>query len=148
MSKNTAVVVTSKKAGGIRVCDMNVWMSNFCICIIDDCMDIDVPLIDVQFSRFSLSNGSKEKNENGGMSGLFDTGAQGSAEFALNIDYYNRLLSGWEPLVEPWLARLNWKLKASKNVLTVTSMDVLNVNITNPFIELIISMQKIRQFFF
>jgi vacuolar protein sorting-associated protein 13D len=138
------VVVPPKKVGGIMLSDMNVWMSNFCICIIDDCMDIDVPLIDIQFSRFSLSNGCKESNSSmadGGPVRLFSPGAQGSAEFALNIDYYNRLLSGWEPLVEPWLARLNWKLKASKNVFTMTSMDVLNVNITNPFIELIISMQ-------
>ena len=62
---------------------------------------------------------------------------QGSAEFGLNVDYYNRLLSGWEPLVEPWLARLNWKLKPNSNSFTLTSMDVLNLNITNPFIDLI-----------
>ena len=64
---------------------------------------------------------------------------QGSAEFGLNIDYYNRLLSGWEPLVEPWLARLNWKIRNNKNCYTLTSMDILNLNITNPFIDLITS---------
>jgi hypothetical protein len=62
---------------------------------------------------------------------------RGSVEFALNIDYYNRLLSGWEPLVEPWLSRFNWNLKLEANSLTITSMDVFNVNVTNPFIELI-----------
>ena len=55
----------------------------------------------------------------------------------MNIDYYNRLLSGWEPLLEPWLARLNWTLKANGNSFTLTSMDALNINITNPFVELI-----------
>jgi hypothetical protein len=116
-------------------------------------MDIDVPLVDIQFNRFSFLNSCKQplqqqlsntnnNNNSGGVvvaNGLFGTGAQGSAEFALNIDYYNRLLSGWEPLVEPWLARLNWKLKSTTNVFTITSMDVLNVNVTNPFIELITS---------
>jgi vacuolar protein sorting-associated protein 13D len=129
------------------VSELNAWISNFCICIIDDCMDIDVPLVDIQLNRFTLSNGCKlgigctsEGNESLGIaSGLFGTGAQGSAEFALNVDYYNRLLSGWEPLVEPWLARLNWKLKPNTNVFTMTSMDVLNLNVTNPFIELITS---------
>ena len=132
-------------SGGLIISDLNVWMSNFCICIIDDCMGIDIPLIDIQFSRFSLLNSSRSINSdksssstiNKSNSGLFGVGSQGSAEFALNIDYYNRLLSGWEPLVEPWLARLNWKLKTDKNICTVTSMDVLNVNLTNPFLELI-----------
>lgn len=62
---------------------------------------------------------------------------QGYAEFALNLNYFNRFLSGWEPLIEPWLARVNWKLKPTKNVLTITSMDVLNINVTNTFVQLI-----------
>jgi len=103
-------------------------MSNFCLCIIDDCKDVDIPLTDIQFNRIKLVH-SFVVNQ--------DIGGQGSAEFSLNIDYYNRLLSGWEPLIEPWLARLNWRLKQTANSFTLTSMDVLNVNVTNPFIDLI-----------
>jgi len=103
-------------------------MCNFCLCIIDDCKDVDVPLTDVQFNRIKLVH-SFGLNQ--------DSGGQGSAEFSLNVDYYNRLLSGWEPLVEPWLARLNWRFKHAANSFTLTSMDVLNVNVTNPFMDLI-----------
>lgn len=141
---NTSTTTSIKPTAMISVVEMSIWMTNFCLCIIDDCNDIDVPLIDIQFSRFNLlsnyQRSPSDMNETVGVAGLnrlFGPGGQGSAEFAVNIDFYNRLLSGWEPLLEPWLARLNWKLKPDKNVVTVTSMDVLNVNLTNPFIELI-----------
>ena len=111
---------------------LKITMTNFCICIIDDCKDVDIPLVDIQFNRIKLVH--YLSNETEGSIGLFE---QGSAEFGLNIDYYNRLLSGWEPLVEPWLARLNWRFKPNTNSFTLTSMDVLNINVTNPFIDLI-----------
>lgn len=122
--------VTTPKARFAQ--SLKISMSNFCICIIDDCKDVDIPLADIQFNRIKLVH--YLSNETDGSLGSFD---QGSAEFGLNIDYYNRLLSGWEPLVEPWLARLNWRFKANTNSFTLTSMDVLNVNVTNPFIDLI-----------
>ena len=103
-------------------------MENFCICIIDDCKDVDIPLTDIQFNHMKMVHFMKKDDSNMMLE-------QGSAEFGLNVDYYNRLLSGWEPLVEPWLARLNWKIKNNKNCFTLTSMDILNVNITNPFID-------------
>lgn len=112
-------------------------MSNFCICIIDDCKDVDIPLTDIQFDRIKLVHyfGNEFRSDSSDLG--TNTAEQGSAEFGLNVDYYNRLLSGWEPLVEPWLARLNWRFKSNQNSFTLTSMDVLNVNITNPFIDLI-----------
>ena len=98
---------SNKSAGAVGnssnliITEMNVWISNFCICIIDDCMDIDVPLVDIQFNRFSLSNGCKmtagsdNKETVGVASGMFGTGAQGSAEFALNVDYSIEALGGF-----------------------------------------------------
>ena len=91
-------------------------------------LDVDVPLTDIQLRHLKLVHHFNTE---------LASYEQGSAEFGLNVDYYNRLLSGWEPLVEPWLARLNWKLKPNSNCFTLTSMDVLNLNITNPFIDLI-----------
>jgi vacuolar protein sorting-associated protein 13D len=110
-------------------------MVNFCICIIDDCKDVDIPLTDIQFNRIKLVHNFPI--EIGKKRVIANTAEHGSAEFGLNVDYYNRLLSGWEPLVEPWLARLNWNFKPHTNSFTLTSMDVLNMNITNPFIDLI-----------
>lgn len=112
----------------IQISDLNIWIISFSICLIDDCNDLDVPLSDIQFNRFSLSHQLVDVSLLSG---------QGSVEFVLNVDYYNRLLSGWEPLIEPWLARLNWKFKPTSNVYTLTSMDVLNLNLTNPFIQIV-----------
>lgn len=129
--QNNAPATTGKFS--LHLVDMNMWMGNFCFCIIDDCNDIDIPLVDLQFNRFNLVYTFASA-----ATATAASTSHGSAEFALNIDYYNRLLSGWEPLVEPWLARVDWKYKPTKNIYTLTSMDVLNVNLTNTFMHLIV----------
>lgn len=66
------------------------------ICIIDDCGDSDVPLLELSFSQLNLYQLLPE----------FDIKdpiyPQGSLECVLTSDYYNRVLSGWEPVIEPW----------------------------------------------
>jgi hypothetical protein len=61
--------------------------SHICVCVIDDCRDSDVPLLELSVSQLAL-----EQEVNGG----------GIAKCILASDYYNRLLSGWEPFIEPW----------------------------------------------
>ena len=114
------------------ISDINLTMNNFLILVIDDCMDIDIPLLELQFYRLRIIQSTDKSLD------IFSVG-HGSSEFALNISYYNRLLSGWEPLLEPWLSRFDWKLKAAKKCFTLTSMDVLNMNISNPLIDLMLS---------
>lgn len=104
-----------------RFIALNVKIRNFNFYINDD---FYIPLMDIQLSKFNLYNKFKSQHE-------------GSAEFSLKVNYFNRLLSGWEPLLESWLSCFNWKLKADKNVLTLTSPNILNVNLTNTFIMLI-----------
>ena len=116
-----------------RVKVINLTMNRFCLSIIDDCKDVDVPLIDVQFNSFKLFHSLPDTT----LKNIDQLVSNGNAEFSLNIDYYNRLLSGWEPLVETWLAQLNWKFKHDKNSVTLTSMGTLNINLTNAFIDLI-----------
>lgn len=38
----------------------------------------------------------------------FESLIGGSLVFRLSLDYYNRLLSGWEPLMEPWRLKASW----------------------------------------
>ena len=38
----------------------------------------------------------------------FESLIGGSLVFRLSLDYYNRLLSGWEPLIEPWRLKASW----------------------------------------
>ena len=61
--------------------------SNICVCVIDDCRDSDVPLVELSVSQLALEQ---------------EVGGGGTAKCILASDYYNRLLSGWEPFIEPW----------------------------------------------
>jgi len=61
--------------------------SHICVCVIDDCRDSDVPLLELSVSQLAL-----EQEVDGG----------GTAKCIVASDYYNRLLSGWEPFIEPW----------------------------------------------
>lgn len=124
-------------SSSLNISEMNVSIGEFYFGLIDDCNEINIPLFDMHLNRFHLfqklaSSSSFNPSINPG-----SIQKQGSAEFSLNLNYFNRFLSGWEPLVEPWLARVNWKLRPTKNILTITSMDVLNINVTNTFVQLI-----------
>ncbi|KZC09178.1 Vacuolar protein sorting-associated protein 13D [Dufourea novaeangliae] len=98
------------------------------ICIIDDCRDADVPLLEITLLDFSLRQNCTGP---GLMSSTF------------SIDYYNRVLSGWEPFVEPWRATVQWEqtltnsLNLKRLLMSIDSQDSVNVNITSTFIELI-----------
>lgn len=58
-------------------------------------------------------------------------------------DYYNRILSGWEPLIEPWKCDSSWNysigaasIHPNRLQLRINSDDMLKLNITNTIIEL------------
>ncbi|XP_047110726.1 vacuolar protein sorting-associated protein 13D [Schistocerca piceifrons] len=99
--------------------------------IIDDCRDADVPLFELTFLQLQLKQ---------------ELGGAGNSSFCLCGDYYNRLLSGWEPFLEPWGCQLTWNhtpsspsspspLENRLNV-NITSVDILNVNITSTIVDL------------
>ncbi|CAD1471583.1 unnamed protein product, partial [Heterotrigona itama] len=98
------------------------------ICIIDDCRDADVPLLEISLQDLNLR---QERVGPGTVSATF------------SINYYNRVLSGWEPFVEPWRSTLRWEhvltnsLDATRLQMSVDSQDSVNVNITSTLIELI-----------
>ncbi|CAB3365707.1 Hypothetical predicted protein [Cloeon dipterum] len=100
------------------------------ICIIDDCRDADVPLLEISLAQLSLKQllGTNRLVDNGQM------------ECHLTIDYYNRLLSGWEPLVEPWRTKFTWEWQELVPVpyfrLHVDADDTLSFNLTDSFISL------------
>jgi vacuolar protein sorting-associated protein 13D len=60
---------------------------HICVCVIDDCRDSDFPILELSVSQLSL------KQE-------MDVG--GTVKFILASDYFNHVLSGWEPFIEPW----------------------------------------------
>ncbi|KAM4646860.1 intermembrane lipid transfer protein VPS13D isoform 5-T7 [Amazona ochrocephala] len=99
-----------------------------CICFIDDCMDCDVPLAELTFSRLNFLQHLRANPE-------------GYARFTLSGDYYNRELSGWEPFIEPWQCSVSWQQQASSRLhpsrlkLEVKAEHRLDINITSVFME-------------
>lgn len=67
------------------------------LCIIDDCGDADVPLLEL-----SLSNMNLLQHLTVDELCSFEMEKRGAVECVLTSDYYNRFLSGWEPVIEPW----------------------------------------------
>ncbi|XP_020286741.1 vacuolar protein sorting-associated protein 13D isoform X3 [Pseudomyrmex gracilis] len=98
------------------------------ICIIDDCRDADVPLLEITLADFSMEKMTQQP-------GLL------SATFS--VDYYNRVLSGWEPFIEPWQANIRWEQMLTSSLdpkrlhLSIDSNDSVNVNVTLTLVELV-----------
>ncbi|XP_058265240.1 intermembrane lipid transfer protein VPS13D isoform X5 [Hemibagrus wyckioides] len=107
---------------------VEVKAESVCICFIDDCLDCDVPLAELTFSRLSVLQRIGSTQE-------------GKASFILSGDYYNRELSGWEPFIEPWPCVLNWQQQAagrlhpSRLKLGVQAKQRLDMNITSVLLE-------------
>lgn len=133
------------------------------ICVIDDCKDADVPLLELSFAELkgrqdfgtlaeyqnvassshahSRTNSMASASNAGGVTNVGYKGGYLTCVFA--SDYYNRDLSGWEPLIEPWKCESNWNcsvgassIQPNRLHLVVKSVDVLKLNITSTIIDL------------
>ncbi|KAG5879440.1 hypothetical protein JTB14_025696 [Gonioctena quinquepunctata] len=106
------------------------------VCIIDDCGDSDVPLVELSLSKLCLYQLLPKFSANDYIH------PRGHVEGHLESDYYNRVLSGWEPFLEPWKCKITWERIISqalwKNRLTVKvkSEESFNINVTSTLIEL------------
>lgn len=77
------------------ICGIELKCNFLSLCVIDDCRDADVPLLEIGVHTLELTQNCIENF--------------GSAECVLSGDYYNRALSGWEPFLEPWKCMLSWQ---------------------------------------
>uniref|UniRef100_A0A8C0Q3Q3 UBA domain-containing protein n=1 Tax=Canis lupus familiaris TaxID=9615 RepID=A0A8C0Q3Q3_CANLF len=106
---------------------VEVKAESVCICFIDDCMDCDVPLAELTFSRLTFLQHVR-------------TSPEGYAHFTLSGDYYNRALSGWEPFIEPWPCSVSWQQQAASRLhpprlkLEAKAKPRLDINITSVLI--------------
>ena len=66
----------------VRICSLSV-------CLIDDCINRDVPLLDFSLSDLQAEHVLKDKS-------------RGKAQANFAGDYYNRNITAWEPVIEPW----------------------------------------------
>ncbi|XP_055550000.1 intermembrane lipid transfer protein Vps13D isoform X2 [Wyeomyia smithii] len=127
------------------------------ICIIDDCRDADVPFVELSLNKLDLRQemGQCLPSTTADVNDLDSTVAieafsttfagykAGRLTGVFASDYYNRALSGWEPLIEPWKVDTQWgyslgQTGASRNRLNlkVESNDTLRLNVTSTLIEL------------
>ncbi|CAH1239855.1 VPS13D [Branchiostoma lanceolatum] len=124
-----------RQEGGMRLSGIMVTANCACLCLIDDCKDSDVPLAEVALHELMFVQY---------LEGL----VKGSLNCALTVDYYNRELSGWEPLVEPWKSQFGLTKQPESDVqpsalqIRITAEDRLNLNITSSFLDQYTSTQK------
>ncbi|XP_071393480.1 intermembrane lipid transfer protein VPS13D [Centroberyx affinis] len=107
---------------------VEVKAESVCICFIDDCLDCDIPLAELTFSRLYVLQRIGSTQE-------------GNASFTLSGDYYNRELSGWEPFIEPWPCFLTWQQQAAGRLhpprlkMGIRAKQRLDINITSVLLE-------------
>lgn len=123
-------------AQALEVNSVTINANSISVCIIDDCLDADVPLLEVSLSKLKLTQKIHTKDES------TITFYEGEIDSAIACDYYNRRLSGWEPTIEPWNFTAVWKysknLAAKKTCLSIQtdSTQILKVNVTSTLLEL------------
>ncbi|CAG7684383.1 unnamed protein product [Allacma fusca] len=122
-----------------QLSDIEIKCSFLSLCVIDDCKDADVPLLEVAVTGLELVQNCLDNS--------------GQAECHLSADYYNRELSGWEPVLESWKCLVLWKkneigqlglispgnefpTKSPELELSVSSRQVMNINITSTLLNL------------
>ncbi|KAM4563375.1 intermembrane lipid transfer protein VPS13D isoform 4-T4 [Odontesthes bonariensis] len=107
---------------------LEIKAESVCICFIDDCLDCDIPLAELTFSRLYVLQRIGSTQE-------------GNASFTLSGDYYNRELSGWEPFIEPWPCFLSWQQQAAGRLhpprfkMGIRAKQRLDINMTSVLLE-------------
>ncbi|CAH0718677.1 unnamed protein product, partial [Brenthis ino] len=143
------------------------------LCVIDDCLDSDVPLLEVALNELQVEQDLRNVEESfedpllvstpsGGVGPLAILGSAnteaggdggrgeeavgaggGCLRAQLSVDYYNRILSGWEPVIEPWRFSALWEHTLSSGLararvqLDVRSADTLDTNLTSALVDLV-----------
>jgi len=94
------------------------------LCLIDDCLDANIPLLNLNLTIIKLNIIE------------YETYRFQQADFQLNIDYYNRLLSGYEPFIELWPLQMTFKTSNNLTSLIICSNHLLNINYTKTMHQL------------
>lgn len=116
----------------LKINTIEIKASRITLCVIDDCKDADVPLLDLSLTHLEMSHDVD-----------FNDTCQGKMKAIFCSDYFNRALSGWEPIIESWRFDATWSFcltqlpkHQSRLNLKINSNDVLKLNITGTLMEL------------
>ncbi|KAG1679362.1 Vacuolar protein sorting-associated protein 13D [Nymphon striatum] len=128
MTSNQIFKMSNNK---FSISEIELRVALVCLCLIDDCKDADVPLIELSLSDMCFNMNIEQSPQ------------IGTLDFILGCDYYNRQCSAWEPCIEPWACKINYFHDTSKIRLKLKADDILNVNITSSLLELSQSVHNI-----
>lgn len=124
---------------GTNISTVEVRANRISICVIDDCKDADVPLLELSLTHLEMSQDVNFKDR----SPLTGNIREGHLKTIFASDYFNRALSGWEPIVEPWKCEAGWSYSLaqlpshqSRLNLKVKSGEVLRVNMTSTLMDI------------
>ena len=117
---------------------IEVRIQNGTLCLIDDCNETDVPLLELNTKDFRLMQHNSDQLK------------EGFSQMAFSCDYFNSALSGWEPFLENCKFQMSWNLiERPFHIKTLDShytkkiafqfevKELLNINISSHFAELI-----------
>jgi len=130
----SALEPTPSSSKEIKIRAIEIRTGCLSLCIIDDCRDADVPLLEVATSQLILRQTIDALQANG----------EGSINCQFSVDYYNRILSGWEPFVEPFKCHARWDFlpfvntdqQQQRRSIFFDTEEVVNVNFTRALLEL------------
>nr|XP_054769178.1 intermembrane lipid transfer protein VPS13D-like [Lytechinus pictus] len=119
----------------MEIAGIEVRAGSLAITLIDDCGNIDIPLIEISCQNLNFFQ-------------KLLPSAQGQASCVLSADYYHRSLSGWEPCLEPWKCNVEWIQQAASQMygeklfIQMKVNDRLDLNVTSALIDLYSNTKK------
>jgi vacuolar protein sorting-associated protein 13D len=125
-----------KNDNSMKLNSLEVLMGTLNMCLIDDYLNHDVPLLELTLSTLQATNS-------------ISSVVEGKSLTTLSLDYYNRNISSWEPIIEPWKLQLMWHKisqfctdldtneKPDRISLKITSPEILNINLTTSLLHLL-----------
>ncbi|XP_048580764.1 intermembrane lipid transfer protein VPS13D isoform X3 [Nematostella vectensis] len=130
--ENATPIIPAKQGDGEgwQFAGFEVRAGTVCVCLIDDCGDTDVPLIELSTQGLYFWHDLQATGD-------------GAANCTLTVEYYNRMVSGWEPWIEPWKCQLHWQQqqktkKTPKRLLVkLDAPDRLDITVTTVLINMI-----------
>lgn len=136
LTQNASPAITQDQTNLNQINIRGIEVRTGCIslCVIDDCRDADLPLIEIAMSQLLLRQSLDALQING----------EGCMSCQFAIEYYNRVLSGWEPFIEPFQCHVRWNFLPFVSPVSsrqhpsiyFETKDVVNVTCTRALLEL------------
>lgn len=132
----STTAVKQHDVGKIKVCGIEINADCISLCVIDNYHDTDSPLLEGMAHTVHIRQTVDATQANG----------EGSVNcHQLAVEYYNRVLSGWEPLIEPFKFHLRWNFLPfhspvggrQRPFILFETEGVINVNCTKALLELV-----------